>query len=253
MRSTPSDRAQKGFTLIELLVVVAIIGIIAGMLLPVFGRARENGRRASCQSNLKQIGLGLLQYSQDNDEVLAADWYGPDNIYTDPVTTPNARYKWMDAIYPYVKNEQIFTCPSDSLSQPFVYYKNLTATSRLYGSYGIVHGYGVASATQTPPVSHLTFGKTVRLAQAPVPSTTAWVMDTNDNDATNYTVQNNWFVASSSIDFASRPRHLSNAMERHLDTINVLWLDGHVKAVSLDALGATNAAGTIKSFTVEED
>src|SRR5438093_9492423 len=61
-----SDRS--GFTLIELLVVIAIIAILAAILFPVFGRARENARRSSCQSNLKQLSLGMLQYTQDYDE-----------------------------------------------------------------------------------------------------------------------------------------------------------------------------------------
>src|SRR5690606_6779733 len=64
--------AKRGFTLIELLVVIAIIAILAAILFPVFARARENARRASCQSNLKQIGLGLMQYTQDYDERLPA-------------------------------------------------------------------------------------------------------------------------------------------------------------------------------------
>src|SRR5438094_4697563 len=95
----------QGFTLIELLVVIAIIAILAAILFPVFGRARENARRSSCQSNLKQIGLGLLQYSQDFDEMEVADWFntgsGPKD--TDARSTPNAAYKWYDGIYPYVK------------------------------------------------------------------------------------------------------------------------------------------------------
>jgi prepilin-type N-terminal cleavage/methylation domain-containing protein len=64
---TPS-RKRTGFTLIELLVVIAIIAILAAILFPVFARARENARRASCQSNLKQIGLAVYQYTQDYDE-----------------------------------------------------------------------------------------------------------------------------------------------------------------------------------------
>jgi prepilin-type N-terminal cleavage/methylation domain-containing protein len=65
-----STLRKSGFTLIELLVVLAIIAILAAILFPVFARARENARRASCQSNLKQIGLGIMQYSQDYDETL---------------------------------------------------------------------------------------------------------------------------------------------------------------------------------------
>ncbi|RYG53119.1 DUF1559 domain-containing protein, partial [bacterium] len=63
-----SVTTRKAFTLIELLVVIAIIAILAAILFPVFGRARENARRSSCQSNLKQIGLGIMQYTQDYDE-----------------------------------------------------------------------------------------------------------------------------------------------------------------------------------------
>ena len=67
-RSCSESAIKRGFTLIELLVVIAIIAILAAILFPVFARARENARRASCASNLKQIGLGLMQYVQDYDE-----------------------------------------------------------------------------------------------------------------------------------------------------------------------------------------
>ncbi len=61
---------QRAFTLIELLVVIAIIAILAAILFPVFAKAREKARQASCQSNLKQLALGMLMYSQDYDEIL---------------------------------------------------------------------------------------------------------------------------------------------------------------------------------------
>ena len=75
-------RRKSAFTLIELLVVIAIIAILAAILFPVFARARENARRSSCQSNLKQIGLGQLQYVQDYDEKYALSIVGA----TDPPT-----------------------------------------------------------------------------------------------------------------------------------------------------------------------
>src|SRR5213075_380179 len=98
---------RRGFTLIELLVVIAIIAILAAILFPVFARARENARRSSCQSNLKQIGLGALQYTQDYDELMVRTSYGASNG-DGPRDAAGAKWQWMDAIYPYVKSSQIF-------------------------------------------------------------------------------------------------------------------------------------------------
>src|SRR5919206_279833 len=96
--------ASRGFTLIELLVVIAIIAILAAILFPVFGRARENARRSSCQSNLKQIGLGIMQYTQDYDETLPmSGWFNP---------TP--RHFIYNDIDPYLKSRQIWKCPSSA-------------------------------------------------------------------------------------------------------------------------------------------
>lgn len=104
MSAHPSRRCR-GFTLIELLVVIAIIAILASILFPVFARARENARRSSCQSNLKQIGLGFAQYVQDYDEKLPPTGIG---------TPPAAPQGWADALQPYLKSIQIYQCPSET-------------------------------------------------------------------------------------------------------------------------------------------
>ncbi len=100
---------RSGFTLIELLVVIAIIAILAAILFPVFSRAREKARQASCQSNLKQIGLAWLMYIQDYDERC------PYN--SDPTnSSPGLEFSWngwiSNGLIPYTKNQQIFQCPS---------------------------------------------------------------------------------------------------------------------------------------------
>ncbi len=92
---------RQGFTLIELLVVIAIIAILAAILFPVFARAREKARANNCLSNVKQIMLGALMYASDYDE------YVPYSI-----RTWFAQPSWRTAVYPYVKNIQIFQCPS---------------------------------------------------------------------------------------------------------------------------------------------
>jgi hypothetical protein len=81
--------------------------LLAAILFPVFARARENARKTSCLSNLRQIGVGITQYTQDFDETVPRVWLGAGN---GPSTA--SQYKWMDQILPYVKSEQIFNCPA---------------------------------------------------------------------------------------------------------------------------------------------
>ncbi len=105
-----SRSISRAFTLIELLVVIAIIAILAAILFPVFARARENARRSSCLSNLKQIGLGVLQYTQDYDENFPLAVTGASVASGSPIG-------WADSIQPYLKSLQIYQCPSDTTNQ----------------------------------------------------------------------------------------------------------------------------------------
>ena len=244
----------------ELLVVIAIIAILAAILFPAFARARENARRSSCQSNLKQVGLGLLQYVQDYDENMPRSAYGPVGAPSDAVN-----YKWMDAIYPYVKSEQIFNCPSDALSPN---YKFRDGTN--YGSYGQNGAYRDAGDAQTPPRSAQYL---VNLAQISSPAETVWATDTNNANGSQAT---NGGSSGGSYGFTwasiaqgpaivtvnSGARQLTTAgegggvAERHLQTANALFCDGHVKAYNLERLvqaRATPSGEVAYLFTIEDD
>ena len=110
---------QTGFTLIELLVVIAIIAILAAILFPVFAQAREKARQISCVSNLKQLGLGFMQYVQDNDETFASVYDGQSN----QVSSSDLRF-WPYAISPYVKSAGVYHCPDDVSTNAVSYLAN---------------------------------------------------------------------------------------------------------------------------------
>jgi prepilin-type N-terminal cleavage/methylation domain-containing protein/prepilin-type processing-associated H-X9-DG protein len=111
MRSTLSASRRSfnsGFTLIELLVVIAIISILASMLFPAFSRARESARKIVCVSQEKQIGLGILQYKQDYDEMFPIGHPAWASGLATPPTTPYL----MTNVDPYIKSTQVWNCPS---------------------------------------------------------------------------------------------------------------------------------------------
>ncbi|RYZ84962.1 MAG: DUF1559 domain-containing protein [Proteobacteria bacterium] len=259
---TPNDRRASGFTLIELLVVIAIIAILAAILFPVFGRARENARRSSCQSNLKQIGLGLLQYTQDYDETLAPKYIGLNGYGLSNIGA--GRLKWMDLTQPYVKSEQVFNCPSDTFgravqvfdggsNQPRTtgpYALNGPANGANYGSYGMNTYYASPGAPSPPGGME---GAPVKLAQIEAPSTTAWVLDTDDIDGYSWGAgedANNYYAPNPT----GNPQVSDRLIARHLETINVMYTDGHVKSLKMDALLKRNSGGVVVSaFSCEDD
>lgn len=116
---------KKAFTLIELLVVIAIIGIIAAILFPAFSRAREKARQISCASNLKQLSIATMLYTQDNDDILFNITGGPQGtgltggwIYYSTFDTPPGTSAFdvtKGSLYGYIKNKQVYLCPDDSV------------------------------------------------------------------------------------------------------------------------------------------
>ncbi len=152
MHSTTTNRLndsatspKSGFTLIELLVVIAIIAILAAILFPVFASARDKARQTACTSNLKQLGLGFMQYVQDYDETFPCG--------TTQTATTSGGMGWAGQVYPYVKSVGVFTCPSDT-------YKNNSGPTFTVGSYGynqhLDAGPGAGNPAGIMPLSKLT-------------------------------------------------------------------------------------------------
>jgi len=227
MKNTTSVSSSKGlvraFTLIELLVVIAIIAILAAILFPVFARARENARRSSCQSNLKQIGLGIFQYTQDYDEKYPSSAIGTGN---------GTQVMWMNITQPYLKSTQIFQCPSDTTTtvQSTGFWQNganpQLHTSYLYnndiGSIGpsdfTMSGASLASIAST--------ATTVMVADGSADATA------NPNDPTKWVAKDaNQFVMSP---ISKNDGDFGLPIPRHLETCNVLFADGHVKSQRIE-------------------
>ena len=132
---------KSGFTLIELLVVIAIIAILAAILFPVFAKAREKARQASCESNLKQIGLAFMMYIADYDQKYPHHWSHNCGAALAAPQDPD----WKEKVYPYVKNTQLFSCPSTD----FGIRRGAGCNNRTNGT--MPDGYGVNCGVQNVP------------------------------------------------------------------------------------------------------
>ncbi len=206
-------KKHSGFTLIELLVVIAIIAILAAILFPVFARARENARRSSCQSNLKQIGLGILQYNQDYDErfpLARVNQVQVGNAVLDNVP-------WHFVIQPYVKSFQLFKCPSNTSTGFQNNSNNLVPIS--YVCSGTGHSSGVANFGGVRPMNLSNEGGGLALAQLQSSSQVILVGE-------NATRNEPEFWSTPDLNF-----------QAHLGMTNFLFCDGHVKSMKPIATG----------------
>ena len=217
---------RRGFTLIELLVVIAIIAILAAILFPVFARAREKARQTSCLSNLKQLSLGAMMYAQDYDETMFPSWEGP-------AAYPGS-YQWPQLVYPYVKNWQIFICPSDNAENLVTNGGAPGSTLSYADNVGYWGGSGVAGFTCTMPVGQ-------SLARTDDPSGTLLMLDYTGGFEVGW--QN---VAAQPLDMTFLP-------VRHNEGVNVAFMDGHAKWLKIDAVGAKNVNGVYSMWTAEAD
>jgi prepilin-type N-terminal cleavage/methylation domain-containing protein/prepilin-type processing-associated H-X9-DG protein len=214
---------KAGFTLIELLIVIAIIAILASILFPVFARARENARRSSCQSNLKQMGLGVIQYVQDYDERCPRVFMG--TAFVDPTVT-----YWPGLIYPYTKSAQLYKCPSYSAPAGNPMPTDDTLSGPTY--------YGA--------VADLPYG----MSYSPFNGNTTHISDISDTTLT-LLIADSKKVATPAAGtcFVQSPSATAAYVtsDRHLETTNVLFFDGHVKAMKAATLTEQVATGDARS------
>ncbi len=212
-------RRDSAFTLIELLVVIAIIAILAAILFPVFARAREKARQANCISNVKQLTLGMLMYVQDNDEYL------PWAYLTDGTNT----WTWRAMTRPYVKNNQLYLCPSRKTGTPPVFDGTFPDNAQSGG-----YQMNAISTGGTPPC-----GKPLGLMGDA--ASVVWLLESDDA-----------YVAEYSIARGDPPADPATVpwVTRHNGVANYGFVDGHAKALSPNAV---NPAATDSLLTMQQD
>ncbi|MES2459638.1 MAG: DUF1559 domain-containing protein [Armatimonadota bacterium] len=211
-----ASRRCSAFTLIELLVVIAIIAILAAILFPVFARAREKARQASCSSNMKQIALGIMQYTQDYDEMLPPSRNN---------SVANTATPWHYLVHPYIKSTDVFKCPTNQSNFPAdrvlnMAYNGMTIPISYYSN----AGYGARSfgAGGTRPMSD-TISEPIATLDAV--SSTILIVERNDTGSSSY--RNDKLNDSREIYSTALGSFLTN----HTGMSNYIFADGHAKAM----------------------
>jgi prepilin-type N-terminal cleavage/methylation domain-containing protein/prepilin-type processing-associated H-X9-DG protein len=249
-------KRKKGFTLIELLVVIAIIAILAAILFPVFSRAREQARRASCQSNLKQLGLAIAQYTQDYDEI-----YPSGNLVG---VNASGVWSWDLQVMPYVSGAKlvansgkgdtsVFVCPSDTIDRG-------TASPRTYAmprpggsksQQGMIGQYTSTTGLYLgwPMAMVVAPATTIMLAEAPDNNNRLTQRNVVSVDRPIYGAGSNTAITWQSME--------TDNVAIHSGGWNYLFADGHVKWMKPEATLGPKALPAVTSpggmWTIRDD
>lgn len=242
----PRPVGRRAFTLIELLVVIAIIAILASILFPVFAQAREAARKTSCGSNIRQLGTAFQLYTQDYDEALPPASYVGARGATQPDNFGHFRWPWL--VLPYVKNMELFRCPSDGsrYGSPTDYRDPANPSYGylwgLFPNYGYNWWYLAPDPTTSDPATAST-GRSLGLGLAAVaaPAETVLLADSvwSPQGQPNTTVLGYFLIYPPSQWAGSPPVNgfsYGRVWPRHHEKANVLFADGHVQALGIDAL-----------------
>jgi prepilin-type N-terminal cleavage/methylation domain-containing protein/prepilin-type processing-associated H-X9-DG protein len=251
--------ARRGFTLIELLVVIAIIAILAAILFPVFAQAREAARKASCQSNLKQVGSAFMMYIQDYDEVypqpLGSNYraYGQFAIFpptADGTANPSAARQamWANALQPYIKNAQVLQCPSAAPWSLFA--GNFNPALNINYVYNRLLSWRSIASVPAPASIYLVYeGWGNQGVKAAAGGGFTEVSDTAFGPDRPYSFG---MGCAMYVGFSGQPFPKYNQI--HSGNLNALFADGHVKAVKpvgdyrTSPFARLNADGSLASY-----